>query len=126
MKSMYIAVAVAVVLLGAAIGYSIYVQNIAHSLEEHTSNICDEVRAENFEAAIEAAHKLESELERKKTLLGVMVDHKDVYEIRRSLDEMFCYLENEEKNDSLAHCAAISAMTERIAENSLPYIFNIL
>lgn len=126
MKSIYIAVAVAVVLIAGAIGYSAYVSNIADTLKTHTVHISDEIEAENFEAAMNAAEELDRELESKKTLLCAVVDHKDIYEITRSLDELKCYLGAEEESDSLAYCAAIVAVTEKISDNALPYIFNIL
>lgn len=126
MKSIYIAAAVAIVLVAGSVASSIYVKNVAEKLEKRTEAVLEEIKQDNYAGAIEAANQLDRQIERSKTLLCAVVDHKDIYEIKRSLGELLCYLDKEEKPDSLAHCAAIVAVTEKISDNALPYIFNIL
>ncbi|MEE0944613.1 MAG: DUF4363 family protein [Clostridia bacterium] len=126
MKSIYIAVAVAIVLVTGSVASSIYVKNVAQKLEKRTEAVFEEIQKDNYAGAIDAAQRLDRQIEKSKTLLCAVVDHKDIYEIKRSLGELFCYLDKEEKPDSLAHCAAIAAVTEKISDNALPYIFNIL
>lgn len=126
MKSIYIAVAVFFVLTAGSIASSIYVKNVAEKLETRTELVFKEIEQDNYVGALEATEELDRQIERSKTLLCAVVDHKDIYEIKRSLEELRCFLNEEEKADSLAHCAAIVAITEKIEDNALPYIFNIL
>ena len=126
MKSIYIAVAVAVVLVTGSVVSSIYVKNVAEKLETRAELVFKKIEQDNYAAAIEETEELDRQIERSKTLLCAVVDHKDIYEIKRSLGELLCYLDKEEKPDSLAHCAAIVAAAEKIYDNALPYVYNIL
>lgn len=126
MKSIYLASAVLIVLAAGAVGCSFYVNDIATELGEYASAIEEEIKAEDYEAARDTANELDDRIEKNKTLLCAVVDHKDIYEIKTDLRELEQYLENSEKSDSLASCAAIAAVTDRISDNSLPYVYNIL
>lgn len=126
MKSFVAAMLAALLLIGGSVGYGMYVQKTAKQLNERTERICTAVENGDFDSAIAAAKALGAEIDSKKEILGAIVDHKEIYEIVRILDEMICYLEEEELADSRAHCAAIAAITDRISENSLPLLFNVL
>ena len=126
MKSIYIAVAVSLVLIAGSIASSVYVKNAADKLEMRTEIIERRIEKEDFASALIAVDELDRQIEKSKTLLCAVVDHKDIYEIKRSLFELRCYLDAEEEADALAHCRAIVAITEKISDNALPYVYNIL
>ncbi|MBS7299096.1 MAG: DUF4363 family protein [Eubacteriales bacterium] len=126
MKSIYIAVAVSLVLIAGSIASSVYVKNAADKLEMRAEIIERRIEKEDFASALIAADELDRQIEKSKTLLCAVVDHKDIYEIKRSLFELRCYLDAEEEADALAHCRAIVAITEKISDNALPYVYNIL
>ena len=126
MKSIYIAVAVSLVLIAGSIASSVYVKNAADKLEMRTEIIERRIEKEDFASALIAVDELDRQIEKTKTLLCAVVDHKDIYEIKRSLFELRCYLDAKEEADALAHRRAIVAITEKISDNALPYVYNIL
>ena len=126
MKSLYIAIAVSFLLVAGSIASSIYVKTATDKLGMRTEIIERRIEKKEYESALVAADELDRQIEKSKTLLCAVVDHKDIYEIKRSLYELRCYLYAEEEADALAHCRAIVAVTEKISDNALPYVYNIL
>ena len=126
MKSFIAAGIAALFLAVGAVGYAFYVDNTAKLLAGEVERVEEAVRRADFDGAIERAAMLDETIEWRKTMLCAIVDHKEIYEIKRSLGELGAFLEKNDDAESLAHCAAISSIVTRISENTMPYIFNIL
>lgn len=126
MKSFIVAIAVAVLLAAGSLWHRIYVGNTTEEIIIKTEQVASAVENKDYQAASDYTDKLEEVIVREEKMLGVICDHKDYYEIKRAIGELAAYIEKEDVGESLAHCAAIKIMTERISEISKPYISNIL
>ncbi len=126
MKSFIAAGIAALFLIVGAVGYAIYVDNTADILREEISDAEKALMDKDFEGAREYIKILDETLEQRKTMLCAIVDHKEIYEIKRSIAELSAFLDDSDDAESLAHCREIAAIVNRISENTMPYIFNIL
>ncbi len=126
MKSFIVAIFVAVLLAAGSLWHSSYVDKTTDEIIIRTEDVAEAVVAEDYQAARGLAKKLREVIAREEDVLGVICDHKDYYEIKRTIGELSAYIDEEDEGESLAHCSAIITMTERISEMSKPYISNIL
>ena len=126
MKSLIAAIVVALSLVAGSVWHGIYVGKTTKEIIEKTEDVALAVEALDYQSAQESAKILQDVVAREEDLLGVICDHKDYYEIKRTIGEMSAYIDEEDGAESMAHCIAIISMTERISEMSKPYISNIL
>ena len=126
MKSLIAAIVVALSLAAGSVWHGIYVEKTTNEIIEKTEAVASAVEAKDYKSARDCAKILREAIVREEGLLGVICDHKDYYEIKRTIGEMSAYIDEEKEAESMAHCTAIISMTERISEMSKPYISNIL
>lgn len=126
MKSLIAASVVALCLAAGSLWHSRYVDKTTDEIIAKTEDVASAVAAGDYQSAHSRAKILQDAVVREEDLLGVICDHKDYYEIKRTIGEMSAYIDKEDSAESMAHCIAIISMTERISEMSKPYISNIL
>lgn len=126
MKSLIAAIVVAVFLAAGSLWHGSYVDRTTEEIIKSTEKVAEAIMKKDFSEAEKSADKLGEVIVREEHLLGVICDHKDYYEIKRAVGELSAYIGLRDEKESLASCAAIKIMTERISEISKPYISNIL
>ncbi len=126
MKSFVAAALVAVFLIGGAIADVIFVKNTTKTLWDGVEKVEDAIEAGDFDEAKKSAKEFEDTLDGKKALLCAIVDHKEINEIKRSLAELNVFMDDFDKPECLARCGEIHAIVERISDNTMPYVSNIL
>ncbi len=126
MKSYVAAGIAALFLITGAVGYALYVSNTAEILSGEIENVEKAVQNSDFNSAKVCARSLGETIDNRKTMLCAIVDHKEIYELKRSLSELDAFLDAGDDAECLAHCGEIASIVNRISENTMPYIFNIL
>ncbi len=126
MKSFILAGITALFLVGGAIGYMFFVNNTTDILSAGIEKVETAVKNGDFDSAKRYATEFDKSLEERKTILCAIVDHKEINEIKRSLAEFDAFLDNYDGTECLAKCGEISAIVNRISDNTMPYISNVL
>lgn len=126
MKSFIVAIVVAALLAAGSVWHRIYVGDTTEEIIMNAEQVAAAMAEQDFQAARDYVDTLREKIVKEENMLGVICDHKDYYEIKRAIGELEAFVEKEDVGESLAHCAAIVIMTERINEISKPYISNIL
>lgn len=126
MKSLIAAGIALVFLIGGAIGYGIFVESTAGEIKAITDEATEFAEEGDYPSALEKSTQLEKMIMGKKTFLGAIADHRDIYDIQRELKALNIYLTESDRTDALASLASISAKIDSLVDNSLPVIFNIL
>ncbi len=125
MKSFIAAALAAFFILAGAVSYAFYVNNSSKLLSGEVKNIENAIKSSDFENAKNYANTFGEKLKKRQTMLSAIVDHKELYEIKRSLAELYAFLDDKDSAECLAHCGEISSIVNRISENTMPYISNI-
>lgn len=126
MKSFIVAIVVAALLVGGSVGYSIYIDRVTKEINDGTKKVEDAVRADDFVRAKEELSDVEGIIEKESTLLGSIVEHKEMFEIKRNIYEIGVFLESKNKEESLSRLKAIYTVSEQLSGNTALKISNIL
>lgn len=126
MKSFTVALCVATMLAAGSLWHHSYVSKTTEKIVRKAELVAENIENGNFSEAGLSAESLLETVVGEEGMLGVICDHKEYYEIKGEIAELVAFIGVEDEGESLAHCATIISLTERISEISKPYISNIL
>ncbi len=126
MKSFVVAILVAVLLVGGSVGYSFFIKNTAELIEEKTVSVEKLVEIGDFEGAKGKLSEFNDTLDKKNSVIGSVIEHKEIFEIKRNMAEIEVFLDSKNKEESLSRIKSILAVLKQLSENSALGIYNIL
>ncbi len=126
MKSFVVAILVAVLLVGGSVGYSFFMKNTAELIEEKAVSVEKLVESGDFEGAKSKLSEFHDTLDEKNSVIGSVIEHKEIFEIKRNMAEIEVFLDSENKEESLSRIKSILAVLKQLSDNSALGIYNIL
>lgn len=126
MKSLLVAVLIAIVIIFSGIYSTKKLEDMSLCLIEICNQANDEIKAENFKKAEEYVKIMELCVEENYTMFASTIDHNEVDKIDMNIDQMRIYIEERQKADALAYGNVLIGLIEHLPKDHKLRIENIL
>ncbi len=126
MKSLLIAVSIAVVIIFSGIYSTKKLEDMSIYLMDMCNRINEEIEAENFKKAEEYVNEIEAFVEENYTMFASTIDHNEVDKIDMNIDQMKVYIKENQKADALAFGNVLIGLFEHLPKDHKLKIENIL
>lgn len=117
MKSFMITLVLAAVMVMSGIFCSSYIDRVAGELSERNQTIGDLIRHADYSAATEQAEMLSEEIEKKKIILAITLDHTELDKIETNLAELLSYSQDQQAYDAAAKCQTLHFLFQHLPKN---------
>ena len=117
MKSFMITLVLAAVMVMSGIFCSSYIDRVAGELSERNQTIGDLIRHADYSAATEQAEMLSEEIEKKKIILAITLDHTELDKIETNLAELLSYSKDRQAYDAAAKCKTLHFLFQHLPKN---------
>lgn len=117
MKSFLITLVLAAVMVMSGIFCSSYIDRVAGELSERNQTIAELIRHADYSAATEQAEMLSEEIEKKKIILAITLDHTELDKIETNLAELLSYSRDQQGYDAAAKCKTLSFLFQHLPKN---------
>ncbi len=126
MKSVLIAVLIALVIIFSGIYSTEKLEDMSVYLIDKCNQANEEIKAENFENAEKYVSEIESFVEENYTMFASTIDHNEVDKIDMNIDQMKIYIKEHQKADALAYGNVLIGLIEHLPKDHKLKIENIL
>ena len=113
MKSFMITLVLAAVMVVSGIFCSSYIDRVAG----RNQTIGELIRRADFSAATEQAETLSDEIEKKKIILAITLDHTELDKIETNLAELLSYSQDQQAYDAAAKCQTLHFLFRHLPKN---------
>lgn len=126
MKRLLVTLSLFVVVLGACIAETMFLDNTVSSFAEEIENTIQETTNENIEYAIELSNNIESKWQEKQAFISTFIDHSRLEQIDQSIISMKTNLLNGQVEDFYVEGEVAKSQLNHLRDTELPLIQNIL
>ncbi len=126
MKSMLVAVFIAVIIVFSGIYSTEKLEDMSVYLIDKCNQANEEIKAENFEEAEKYVDEIESFVEENYTMFASTIDHNEVDKIDMNIDQMKTYIKEEQKADALSYGTVLLGLFEHLPKDHKLKLENIL
>ncbi len=126
MKSFWVAVVVAALLIGGGILFNRNIDQVTEELSEKEEKITELIEEKDFKAAEKEIEGLKKYIDEKMIILASVVDHKNVDEIELCVAEIEGYTKEESKIEALTKCKKLEHLINHLPINYKVTLQNIL
>ncbi len=117
MKSFMITLVLAAVMVVSGIFCSSYIGQVAGELSERNETVSELIQRADFSAATEQAEMLSEEIEKKKIILAITLDHTELDKIETNLAELLSYSQDQQAYDAAAKCQTLHFLFRHLPKN---------
>ncbi len=126
MKSFWVAVVIAALLIGGGILFNRNIDHVTEELSEKEEKITELIEEKKFKAAEKEIEGLKKYIDEKMIILASVVDHKNVDEIELCVAEIEGYTKEESKIEALTKCKKLEHLINHLPVNYKVTLQNIL
>lgn len=126
MKSLIIAILIAVIIIFGGI----YATNKLSDVSDNLIEICEQaselIQNEEFETAGELLEKMKESVDENYIMFAVSIDHNEIDKIEMNLDQMQIYIKEHQKADALAFGNVLLGLFEHLPKDYKLKLENVL
>lgn len=126
MKSFWVAIVVAVLLIGGGILFNKNIDHVTRELAEKEEKITRLIEKESYDGAEKEIEDLKKYIDDKMIVLASVVDHKNIDEIELCVSEIEGYTKEEYKAHALTKCKKLEHLINHLPINYSVTLQNIL
>lgn len=126
MKSFFISISIGILIVAASVFYTYCLEKVSDSLVEDNKELIEVLGNDDFDKAEKIAGKMEDYINRKKTVLAIVVNHEDLDKIEFAMAELRGYVECRIKADAISKCVSLDVLLRHIPKNYKLKVENVL
>ena len=126
MKSFWVAIVIAALLIGGGILFNKNIDRVTQELSEKEEKITALIEEKDFKEAEKEIDGLKKYIDEKMIVLASVVDHKNVDEIELCVAEIEGYTKEESKIEALTKCKKLEHLINHLPINYRVTLQNIL
>lgn len=126
MKSFWMALVIAGLLIGGGILFNMNIDNVTEELADKEKKITSLIKEESFDDAKKEIGDLKKYIDDKMIVLASVVDHKNIDEIELCIAEMEGYTMEKVRSEALTKCKKLEHLINHLPVNYSITLQNIL
>lgn len=126
MKSFWVAVVIAVLLIGGGILFNQNIDHVTREMSCKEEKITALIKERDFKAAEKEINGLKKYIDEKMIVLASVVDHKNIDDIELCVAEIEGYVKEKDKAEALTRCKKLEHLINHLPINYRVTLQNIL
>lgn len=126
MKTFFISIGIGVLVVAVSVFYTYRLEKVSENLVMNNRALIEALENDDFEKSEILTDEMEEYINKKKTVLAVVVDHEDLDKIEFAVAELKGYVQYGVKADAVSKCTSLDVLLRHMPKNYKLKVENVL